>query len=175
MLNPTGTRLITLDELEQMGDARVEIVDGELVEMTAASGIHHIVVSNIDFILQSYVREKRIGSVFPDGLTYLMGSPAGGLKNSFIPDVSFIRTEDISADWDINRPNPGVPTLAVEVVSPTDIAETVKQKARTYLDSGTEQVWIVYPQTQEVEQYISGKDGVIHVYKSGEVMDVSAL
>ena len=149
---PLQKTATTLNDLLQTS-ARIEIINWEMSEMAAAGGKHHLIVSNIDFILQSYVRKHKIGSVIPDGLTYLMFSDSAGLKDSFVPDVSFIKNENIPADWDIEKPHPGAPDLAVEVISPSEKAEDIQYKIRTYLDKGTQEVWIVYSNTQEIHQY----------------------
>lgn len=92
-------KLMTLDELLQLGDEmRIEIIDGQVIEMPGGGGLHHVVVSNAVRILDPYVIRKDIGSIFPDGLHYLMYSPTSGLKDSFVPDVSFIRNENIPAN-----------------------------------------------------------------------------
>jgi Uma2 family endonuclease len=55
--------------------------------------------------------------------------------------------------------------LSAEIVSPTDLAEEVIAKAQEYLESGGEEVWLVFPEnrwiiviTQETRQiFISGE------------------
>jgi Uma2 family endonuclease len=176
MAEPTleAARLMTLDELMQT-DARIEIMDGEIIEMPGGGGLHHVVVSNTLRILDRFVVLEDIGSVFPDGLHYLMYSPTSGLKDSFVPDVSFVRNENIPADWDIEKPHPGVPDLAVEVISPGDDAEQVQRKVRTYLDKGTQQVWLMYPKTREVHQFIAGEPETVRIYKGDQTIDAEAL
>jgi Uma2 family endonuclease len=78
--------------------------------------------------------------------------------------VSFIRLENIPADWDLEKPHPGVPDLAVEVVSPGDSAEDVQAKVRTYLDKGAQQVWVLYPKTKEIHQFIGSQRDTFRVY-----------
>lgn len=174
MTDHVQTKPITLDELMAM-DERVEIINGEIVEMAAAGAIHQIIGSNIFVVLHPVVTEKGLGAVFYDGMTFLMFSPAGRLKDSFIPDISFIRNENIPAKWDPHKPHPGVPDLAIEIVSPGDDADTVQTKRRTYLEKGTEQVWVVYPQTREVHQFRRDGKPEIRIYKEGETLDCEAL
>jgi Uma2 family endonuclease len=166
-------KLITLKELMKIQDT-IEIIDGEMIAMAANVMIHHIVVSNISFILQSYVKENPIGSVFPDGLIYLMYSATSGLKDAFIPDVSFIQNENIPKNIDLAKPYPGVPDLAVEVISENESAEQIQRKARIYLEKGTQQVWIVYPLTKEVHQY-QQDSSTIRIYRDTQLIDTSPL
>jgi Uma2 family endonuclease len=46
--------------------------------------------------------------------------------------------------WDV------VPDLAVEVISPHDLAEEILQKVVEYFQAGVRLVWIVYPQQRLV-------------------------
>ncbi len=169
--------VLSLDDLMAMGsDARVEIIDGELSTMSAAGLLHHFLISNIEFSLQGYVRQHDIGAVFPDGLTYLMASDLKHLKDSFVPDLSFIRKENFPQDWDISRPHPGIPNLAIEVVSPGDDADELEKKVRTYLAKGTEQVWVVYPTSKTVHQFFSGEPAKSLIYTElSQQIDTEAI
>lgn len=167
---------MSLDDLLALGeDARVEIVDWEPHKMTAAGVAHQIIAMNLLRILDKYVSEKQIGLILPDGTTYLMLSQTSGLKDSFVPDVSFISLENIPEGFNIEKPHPGVPDLAVEIISPTDNAELIKKKVKTYLEKGTQQVWLVYPKTEQIEQYLHDKPDVIRNYRGSTKLDADAL
>lgn len=143
---PLERAKITLDDLLEMSDrARIEIIEGEVVEMAAAGVVHHIVAGNIYDPLKAYNQENSAGAVFFDGLTYLMFS------------------------------DPGIPDLAVEVISPNDKAEDVQDKLRTYLDKGTEQVWIVYPRTRQVYQYRRDNNPPVRIYSGDARMHIETL
>lgn len=174
---PEQSKLMTLDELLALGDARIEIINGEVTEKSMAGLEHNIIGGNIYDKLKPFVNERNLGAVFGDGLTYLMFSQAGGLKDSFLPDVSFIRAENILGGIDIRKPYPGIPDLAVEIISPTDNPLTVQKKLRVYLEKGTEQVWRIYPDTQELYQFRRDKNPEIRIYwaEQPEAIDVEAL
>lgn len=167
--------ILTLDDLLALGDdVRVEIIDGEIVEMVAAGVVHSILGANIIGILQPFVKQHRIGAVLQDNATFLMFSLSTHLKDSFVPDVAFIRNENVPPGWNPNKPHPGTPDLAIEIVSPGDDAENLQKKCRTYLDKGTQEVWILYKATHEIHQFKS--DGTVRVYRDlVEAMDVEAL
>jgi Uma2 family endonuclease len=171
-----ATKMITLDDLMKLGsDARVEVINGELVDMSPVGGLHHIIVGNINRILDAYVLAHETGAVFVDGLLYLMHSDRRGLTGAYVPDVSFLRKESIPADWDISTPFPGAPDLAVEVMSPGDSATLALEKVRGYLQAGTEQVWVVYPQQRELHQYRRSDADTVRVYREGERIDAEAI
>ena len=168
---------ITEDELMALGsDAQVEIINGELVEMSPVGGLHHFIARNIQRILDQYAMTNDTGEVIFDGLIFLLHKEGPGLKGAQVPDVSYIRNEHIPPDWVIERPFPGAPDLAVEVMSPDDKAEIVLLKTRKYLEAGTEQVWVVYPESRELHQYLRGAAAdMVHVYRQDDTVDVAAL
>ncbi len=54
-----------------------------------------------------------------------------------------------AAAWQVS------PNLALEVVSPTTLAVEVLRKVRDYFCTGTERVWVVYPDEEQVYVYSS--------------------
>ena len=166
------TALLTEDDLMRLGaDARVEIIDGEVVEMSPVGMLHHFIAGNIYDLLKPFVIRNALGYVFMDGLICLLDKePGGGLRGAQVPDVCFIRKGHILKDFDISRPFPGSPDLAVEVMSPDDTGEEVLKKVRKYLEKGTEQVWVVYPQQEEVHQYLASSPDVLPIYRAKDAV-----
>lgn len=169
-------KLITEAELMALGsDARVEVVDGEVVEMAPVGIRHQFVGGNFFRPLDKYVGEHDLGFVFYDGLIYLLDQTAKHLRGARVPDVSFVRKGLLPKGWNVDRPFPGAPTLAIEVVSPDDDAEDLLKRTRDYLRAGSEQVWIAYPNEREVHQHKRGAD-VVRVYtQDTDVIDVEGL
>jgi Uma2 family endonuclease len=172
---PALTTYVTEADLDALGsDARVEIVNGEIVEMSPVGALHHIVGGNIHDLLKAHVKANRLGWVFMDGVIYYLKHDGPRLYQARVPDVSFVRRESIPGNWNIEKPLPIAPTLAVEVMSPDDKIEEVIEKVGEYLDAGTEQVWVVFPRAKEVQQYRRG-DSQVHLYRTGDSIDVTAL
>ncbi len=167
---PAKLKLLSLDELLKIGK-RVEIIDGEVREKCASGILHQIVSQNILNNLDAYVRKDNSSVIFYSGLTYLMFSEAKGLKDSFVPDISFIRLENILPMTDISKPYPG----AVEVISPGEDADDIQTKLRTYLAKGTEQIWLVYPTTKELHQYRRDNNPEIRIYRGSQTLDLADL
>ena len=165
---------VTLEDLMKLGDARVEVINGVVVEMAPVGGLHQVINGNIYDPLKTFVNEHELGALFMDGLLYLMNEDSRHLRGSFAPDLSFIRRENIPADWNLTLPFPGVPDFAVEVMSPSDTAEDIQTKVRTYLDKGTEQVWVIYPSTREVYQY-RREQQTVRIYSGSEQIDTESL
>lgn len=170
---------ITVDDLMQLDEDRwFEVVDGQLVEtdMAAAGFLHIHVIINIYELLKPHVRKNRLGRVFPDGLTYnLYVDEQGKVYASRIPDVSFVRRENLPVNFDLKRPFPGAPDLAVEVVSPSESADTLRQKIRDYLRYGTEQVWVAYSGEKEVFVYQGKTARDVQIYGETDTFEAPTL
>jgi Uma2 family endonuclease len=176
MVVQPDVKLITEAELMALGsDARVEVVDGEIVEMAPVGMLHQFVGGNIHDPLKAFVKEHDLGYVFYDGLIYLLDRNATHLRGARVPDVSFVRKGVLPKGWNIERPFPGAPTLAIEIVSPDDDAEDLLKRTRDYLRAGSEQVWIAYPSEREVHQHKRGADTVRVYAKDEDVIDVEGL
>jgi Uma2 family endonuclease len=61
------------------------------------------------------------------------------------PDVSFLPKSQIGTDFFEDGYAYVPPALAVEVVSPNDLAEDLQLKLKEYLAAGVRLVWIIYP------------------------------
>lgn len=167
---------ITLEDLMHLpADARVEVVEGEITELKPIGILHHLIVGNIYSPIDRYVLANDPGAVFFHGLMYLLHHEPSLLRGARVPDVSFIRKGNIPAGWDITKPHPGAPDLAVEVISPDDSAEDTTRRIRDYLKAGTEQVWVVYPESKVVYQYRRDQPSVVTVYQTGDAMNVAEL
>lgn len=150
---------------------RVEVLDGEIVEMSAAGLLHGLISRNISTSLDVYLMKDDKGISIGDGVTFLMHSGKSNLRNSYVPDAAFIFRENVPVDWDPYNPFPGAPDFAVEIVSPSDTADYHKRKLRGYLSSGTREVWRIYPQLQVVERcwLDEGGEEIIVTVRSGRI------
>jgi Uma2 family endonuclease len=66
-------------------------------------------------------------------------------------DVAYFSAEVIACQTDATTLIEGIPKLAVEVLSPSDKHEDVRDKVLEYLDTGVALVWIVDPYFQTVQ------------------------
>jgi Uma2 family endonuclease len=89
--------------------------------------------------------------------------------------VSFIRNESILPLDDPKRPYPGAPDLAVEVISPSDNSDDVLKKVRVYFDKGTDEVWLVFPETREVHQFRRDTLDTARIYTGEQVIETPML
>ncbi len=169
-------KLYTVEALMALGsDARIEVIEGEIVEMSPVGGLHHFIGGNIYRALDRYAQETNYGYAFMDGLLYLLHKEGPGIRGAQVPDVSFIRAADMITDWKIEQPYPGAPTMAVEVMSPDDKIEEVLRRVRRYLQAGTEQVWVVFPYDKELHQYPRETPSTVRIYREGDTLDGGGL
>jgi Uma2 family endonuclease len=158
----------TPEDLLRMPDGdRYELVDGRLVERIMSTWSSYVagkVYSRLDSFCQASPR----GWVLPEGTSYqcFTDSPSKVRR----ADVSFIRADRLTlAQATAEGHLPIAPDLAVEVISPNDLAYDVDQKAEEFLQAGARMVWVVNPQTRTVEVHRPQKTGTI--LREGDDLD----
>ena len=134
--------------------SRYELSRGELVPMTPAGIRHLAVASKLDRLLGSYVEQKGLGLVGPEGGFYLRRNP----DIVRAPDVAFISKARLEKGGIPEKFADFPPDLAVEVLSPDDTATEVQKKIEEYLAGGVPLIWIVDPAIQSVTVYRSLQD-----------------
>jgi Uma2 family endonuclease len=133
------------DRQEEPDELSYELDEGELVVMRKPRPLHNRIVLRLTVAIEKYLEANPVGEVFnPENLFVL------GPTTKRAPDVSFLRS-DRAKQIDPNADIPGAPDLAVEVLSPNDTASAMRRKIRQYFAAGAQCVWIVYPETREVE------------------------
>lgn len=176
MTEYVAEKYVLLEDLLRLGaqDQWYEVVNGELVRMSPVGALHVFIVNNFYELVSPVVKRLKLGYLFTDGLIYILDATADKLKGTRVPDASFVRKASIPTDWDIRRPFPGAPDLAVEVVSPGDSSTETLAKVRDFLKWGTEEVWVIYPDQRELHRYLHDNTTVI-TYRAGDTIDVSAF
>jgi Uma2 family endonuclease len=133
------------DRLEEPDELSYELDEGELVVTTKPRPLHNRIVAKLEYEIRTYLKSHPIGEAFNTDSLFVLGP-----STKRAPDVSFIRSER-ATQIDPNADIPGAPDLAIEVLSPYDTASQVRRKVRQYLTAGAQSVWVVYPETREVE------------------------
>ncbi len=135
-------------------DGRYEIVDGKRVEMPPMSAFAARIAYRLAFRITLFAEPNDLGEAITDTLFRL---PLERVRNRR-PDAAFVSRRRWPRDqpqairdnaWDV------VPDLAVEVVSPTDIAEDLLEKIDEYFRAGVTLVWVVYPRVRLLQVYES--------------------
>jgi Uma2 family endonuclease len=123
-------------------DAKVELVRGELRVSPAPGAPHGAAAANLAFLLTLHVREQALGRVFGDSVAYVLIHLPRTVR---IPDASFVRADRLPPDGIGPGPLKLAPDLAIEVLSPSEIASELEEKLHDYLVSGTSLIWVVDP------------------------------
>lgn len=165
MATKTLLTIAEFDQLSQVEGVRYELDHGELVAMTEPMPRHNLVRDKIARLLGDFADERQLGTVFTE--TGYELSP-GTVR---IPDVSFVLLERMRG-LDLDRRIQGAPELAIEVVSPTDLAQELAHKVDQYLAAGAKAVWVIYPKSREVQVFSVGSTGVL---RNDAVLDESGL
>lgn len=139
-------KLLTAEEYWETCDIEnTELIDGKVVELMPPGFDHGEFAVIISAALYAFAKKNKLGRVSVEGGFTLRRRP----DTVRGPDVSFITYEKLG-DQSTHAFIEGTPTLAVEVVSPGDLWSEVENKVQLYLETGTEVVWIVDPQTESV-------------------------
>jgi len=148
----TITDLITWDAFEKIpGDAmHREILQGDLVVLPPPKSRHTLIAHNTAEALRP-IKESRLGKVLIEAGYKLSDNPPTWIQ----PDISVLTPDRIEA------PSPdgyfhGGPELAIEIVSPSETARDLNRKIDLLLTSGTQAVWVVYPDDEEVRVFLPG-------------------
>ena len=159
----TATEQDVID-IHDREDRLCELVDGVLVEKTVGYQESYLAIF-ISSLIFNFVQERGLGIVLgADGMSKL----APGLIR--IPDVSFI-------PWE-RHPNrripalpfvPFAPSLAVEVLSPSNTAKEMDRKLKDYFSSGVRLVWYVDPVNRTAEVFTAVGQSI--VLGEGEALD----
>lgn len=111
------------------------------------------------------------------------GSGIVGVESGFIldrdpdtvrgPDVYFVRADRVPPEGAPDTFRDLAPDLAVEVVSPSETANEVREKVQDYLAAGTPLVVAIYPKTRELVAHTP--DGLARTYRADEIFTAPAI
>jgi Uma2 family endonuclease len=154
---------------------RVELVDGIFVEIDVmtAGYLHIHIIGNLYDLMHLYVTKHRLGLYGGDGLTFILEVTNEGIRRTRIPDSFFIKKSRIPKDWDISKPFPAAPDLAIEVISPNRDMTELQERIDDYFHYGASQVWVLYPAGKSLHQYVDYK--TIHIHRIEDSFTASDL
>jgi len=144
--------------------AGVEFVNGQILEKPVS-----IDSSEIELIVGSLLRvaAAKTGNarVFPSSMGFqcFPDDPAKFRK----PDVSVVRSQRMAGI----DPRSGFlripPDLAVEVLSPNDLAYDISEKVEDYLQNGFDLIWVIDPATRTV--MVRTSQGAVFLHEQDEI------
>jgi Uma2 family endonuclease len=151
LLNPS----MTTEELFALPDDGVdrELICGELRErpMTRRHQNHSRVLARVVFVLEAWL----LGQPEPRGRVYCGEAGVRLRRNPETTvgiDAVYVSAAVVAVSQGLAWIE-GLPTLAVEILSPSDKHEDIVEKVRLYLEAGIPLVWIIDPELQTVAVY----------------------
>lgn len=167
----TKTPITPEDALQFQGEGGVEYVHGQLVEKPVSIESSEIEVT-IAALLRAEAVKTRGARVFPSSMGYqcFRDDPIRFRK----PDVSVVRADRLAGIDPSEGFIPIPPDLAVEVLSPNDLACDVAETVDDYLQNGFPLVWIVHPNTRSVVIHRAG-GAVALLHETDEITAEPAL
>lgn len=153
-------RYTPADLLTMTDGDRYELVDGELVEIDM-SGLSSLVANTVNRVVGNHVASSSAGYVFGSDCGYqCFPTDPSRVRR---PDGSFIRRDRISIEELESGYIAVAPDLAIEVVSPHDLAYDLNAKVDEYLRAGVKLVWVIDPKTRTVTVHRpEGTDSRLH-------------
>jgi Uma2 family endonuclease len=151
MPEPAVNRILSGEELLNMGDmGPCELVDGRIIPLSPTGGEHGTIEGNIAYLLNSYIRPRSLGWVLTGEVGIYTRHDPDRVRAA---DVAFVAKNQIdtipSGFLDIP------PELVVEVVSPSDRWQDLRDKMDEYFLIGVQTLWIVEPKTRTIMVYSS--------------------
>jgi Uma2 family endonuclease len=143
----------------------MEWVDGQLIEKNGMTLQHSEIQGNLYFYWRNYKTSSgQGGKLYTD-------VPCRTNKQVRRPDVAYLTPELVAQFGKADILPQSFPLIA-EIVSPTDIAEDVFLKAQEYLQSGCEEVWLVFPESRLV--LVMTQNQIVG-FKAGEVVSTQKV
>lgn len=161
---------LSAEELFNLPDDRgenYELIEGKLFIMSPAGFRHGRFVMRIAAAINEFVQTHELGAVLAAETGFLLEDEVGK-ETVLAPDVSFIRTDHLSAEDPVGF-GTVAPDLAVEVPSPRQTAAYMALKAQKYLDAGVEQVWVIFP--DPLMAYIYDRNSTVKIILAQGAID----
>ena len=143
--------LMSDEELMQLPDDgyKYEYIEGEL-KVSPAGMLHERIGVKLSRRLDEFVERHQLGGVYGSSTGYRMKS-----GNVLSPDVSYVRKSRLPEGESPEGFGHFAPDLAVEILSPSDRLDNLKDKIAEYFENGSEQVWVFDPRQRTVFIYPS--------------------
>jgi Uma2 family endonuclease len=151
-------------------DALFEVIDGEIVEKQMGI-LETRIATRLVTLLETHCAANGLGMAFCE--TMFRTKRFTNQKRR--PDVAFLSRER----WPLDRPIPEAeafdlaPDLAIEVVSPSDLASSLQEKIEEYFEAGVKQVWLIYRTTATIE--VRDTPGTARILHRGDILDGGAI
>jgi Uma2 family endonuclease len=149
-MSTVSSHLITADQFYEWchrpenRDRHFELEHGKVVEMSRPGERHGVVCHNVNYLLGSYLRQRRRGRVCSNDTGLILERNPDTVRG---PDV-FLYDQSQPYDQLHSKYREEVPQLAVEVLSPHDNWGKVLRRVAEFLQRGVAVVWVIDPENR---------------------------
>ncbi|MDE2950450.1 MAG: Uma2 family endonuclease [Chloroflexota bacterium] len=145
----SADRFLEIVEQPEYADRVLELVEGELVEMSKPTRIHGVVTMRLALRIASFVDAHELGEVTVGETGFVLERNPQGRDSVRGLDIAFVNSERLPTPPDDTWYEMG-PDLAVEVISPNNKTSDTHLKVMQLLNAGTRLIWLVHPETRTV-------------------------
>lgn len=171
-----ATRLMTAEQFfdwvhrPENRDRHFELEDGEIVEMSLAGERHGVVCANVAYHLGSYVRKRKKGYICTNDTGLVLKRRPDTVRGA---DVVYYAESKKYTDLKPKFTDQ-MPSLIVEVFSPTDRMGRMLRRIERFLARGAPMVWLLFPEREELTIFRTGHEPV-DVDATEEVANLKGL
>tara|TARA_R110002072_G_scaffold302710_2_gene487834 strand:+ start:462198 stop:462797 length:600 start_codon:yes stop_codon:yes gene_type:complete len=146
-----GEVVTAADLLKLSNDGlRYELVEGEVRAMSPAGNKHGKIAAALLCLIGPHVRDHKLGAVYAAETGFLIQQNPDTVR---APDVAFVSQARLDEVGPVDGYWPGAPDIVAEVVSPNDRFSDTEHKALSWLEAGSQIVWVVDPAQAHVTEY----------------------
>jgi Uma2 family endonuclease len=140
---------------------RYQLIEGDLYMAPAPNRYHQDISRNLEYILVDYLEKHPIGTLYDAPFDVYLDE-----YNVFQPDILVVLNDRLSILTDAGAE--GAPDFVVEILSPKTARLDKDNKRRVYATSGVRELWIIAPETKQIQVYLLAQDPANPVATYGE-------
>lgn len=154
-------------KIDENSDEYLEYIDGLIFNQASPSTLHQKVSVNFTAEFRNYFKHTQC-EIFHAPFDVKLKNENEEYQNKVIPDLTVICDKS-----GLNEKNyAGVPSLIVEILSPSNQAHDLITKMNLYQRFGVKEYWIVNPKLYSVQIYALNNDNLyeqVGIYKNNEI------
>ena len=151
MASPVAEQLVTAEQFaETTIDAPVELVRGEVVEMTRPGMRHGVICGRVYFRIEAWAGTGNRGFAATNDTGVITERNPDTVRG---PDVLFVSRDRLPGGEVPSGILPVARELAVEELSPSAVWKELLGKVSEYFASGVREVWVVDPELRTVQVF----------------------
>lgn len=138
-------------EITETVEARMEYINGEIIMQASPNSFHQEVVGNLYVILKQFLKGRSC-KVFLAPFDVTLFKKDIKTPDVVQPDLLIACNTDSTIN--VKGRYKGIPTLVVEVLSPSTRSRDMLDKLNTYMRSGCKEYWVIDVEHQRLMQYM---------------------